>query len=472
MIKQSFIKELAKIVGCENVLFGKKDLLAYSYDATSLRGMPEVIVFPLSTAEVSAVMKAAHRERVPVVPRGAGTNLSGGTIPVSGGLVLELSRMNRILAVDTANRRAIVEPGVVNLDLQNVLAPLDFMFPPDPASQKSSTLGGNVGENAGGPRCLRYGVTSKYVCGMEVVLPDGEVVDIGGSVEDIPGYDLRGLFIGSEGILGIITKLALQILPKPEASRTILAVFETLEDTSQAVSDIISAGILPGALELIDKRTCQAIEQGIQAGYPVDAEGVLLIDVEGVAESLDRQVKDISEICQRNKVRELRIAKTPAEQAKLWEGRRGAFGAIARINPHYLVMDGTVPRTKLVPALRKVAEIAEKYNLVIANVAHAGDGNLHPLIMSTSIDQDESGVTKKAGEEILDACFALGGTITGEHGIGLEKLEAMHLIFSPADLAAMRKVKLVFDPDGILNPGKLIPPEVDESLPTKVEVSR
>ncbi len=469
-MKQSFIKELAKLVGRENVLFGKKDLLAYSYDATSLEGMPEVIVFPLSTAQISSVMKAAYREKIPVVPRGAGTNLSGGTIPVKGGVILELSRMNRILEIDTANRRAVVEPGVVNLDLQNVLAPLGFMFPPDPASQKSSTLGGNVGENAGGPHCLRYGVTSKYVCGMEIVLADGEVIDIGGSVEDIPGYDLRGLLIGSEGILGIATRLVLQVIPKPEASRTLLAVFETLEDTSQAVSDIISAGIIPGALELVDKRTCQAIEQSIHAGYPVDAEGVLLIEVEGLADSLDRQVKDISEICQRNKVRELRIAKTPAEQAKLWEGRRGAFGAIARINPHYLVMDGTVPRTKLVTALRKVGEIAEKYQLTIANVAHAGDGNLHPLIMADSNVTDERTTTKKAGEEILDVCFALGGTITGEHGIGLEKLEAMYRAFSPADLATMHKVKSVFDPGDILNPGKLLPPEANESPSTTIEV--
>ncbi len=471
MVEQSFIKELVKIAGRENVLSSRKDLLAYSYDATSLAGMPEVIVFPTGTAQVSAIMKSAHRERLPVIPRGAGTNLSGGTIPVGGGIILELSRMDRILEIDTANRRAVVEPGVVNLDLQNALAPLGFMFPPDPASQKSSTLGGNVGENAGGPRCLRYGVTSKYVCGTEVVLADGEIVNIGDSVEDVPGYDLRGLFIGSEGILGIVTRLTLQVIPRPEASRTILAVFETLEDTSRAVSDIIGAGILPGALELVDKRTCQAIEEGIHAGYPVDAEGVLLIEVEGLDEGLDRQVKDTSEICRKNRVRELRIARTPAEQAKLWEGRRGAFGAIARINPHYLVMDGTVPRTRLVPALRRVGEIAEKYRLIIANVAHAGDGNLHPLIMADEDSPDNRTATKKAGEEILDVCFSLGGTITGEHGIGLEKLGAMSRAFSPADLSAMRKVKAVFDPEDILNPGKLLPPETGKPSPAETEVS-
>ncbi|MEE9399126.1 MAG: FAD-linked oxidase C-terminal domain-containing protein [Dehalococcoidales bacterium] len=456
MIREGFIKELTKIVGRENVLASKKDLLAYSYDATSRQAMPEVIVFPLNTAQVSAVMKAAHREKVPVVPRGAGTNLSGGTISVNGGIIFELSRMNKILEIDTANHRAIVEAGLVNLDLQNALAPLGFVFPPDPASQKMSTLGGNVGENAGGPHCLKYGVTSKYVYGMEIVLADGEVVNIGGSVEDIPGYDLRGLFIGSEGILGIATKLILHIVPKPETSRTLLAVFDTLEDASQTVSDIIGAGIVPGALELMDKTVCGAIEQGIKAGYPVDAEGVLLIELEGLTDSLDRQIKDISAICQRDKARELRVA-TPAEKAALWQGRRGAFGAIANICPHYIVMDGTVPRNKLVPAIRKVGEIAEKYHLTIANVAHAGDGNLHPLILHDIHNQEESEAARKAGEEILEVCFDLGGTITGEHGIGLEKLEAMHHMFGPADLATMRKVKQVFDPDNTLNPGKLLP---------------
>ena len=470
MIKQSFIKELVTIVGSENVLSAKRDLLAYSYDATQEQKMPEVIVFPHSTAEVSAVMKAVHQERIPILPRGAGTGISGGTVPVRGGVILELSRMNGILAMDTANRRAVVEPGVVNLDLQNALAPLGFIYPPDPASQKSCTLGGNIGENAGGPLCLKYGVTSKYVCGMEVVLPNGEVLDIGGSVEDVPGYDLRALLIGSEGTLGTVTKLVLHIIPRPEASRTLLAIFETLEDAGQAVSDIISVGIIPGALELMDKTMCGIIEQSIHAGYPVDAEGVLLIEVAGLADSLDRQVKDISEICQRNKVRELRFAQTSAERDVIWKGRKGAFGAVARICPPYLVNDGTVPRNKLVPALRKVREIAEKYHLAIANVAHAGDGNLHPLIMFDINNPDESAAAKKAGDEILDTCIALGGTISGEHGIGLQKLDAMYRMFSPTELATMHKVKLVFDPDDTLNPGKLFPPEVDKSLPTREDI--
>jgi len=466
LIKESFIKELAKIVGKENVLSSKRDLLAYSYDATQQQEMPEVIVFTRSTAEISAVVKAAHQERMPVVPRAAGTGISGGTVPIRGGIVLELSRMNRILDLDTADRRAIAEAGVVNLDLQDALAPLGFIYPPDPASQKSSTLGGNVGENAGGPLCFRYGVTSKYVCGMEVVLPNGEVVDFGGSVEDTPGYDLRGLLIGSEGTLGIATKLVLHIVPKPEAAQTMLAIFDNIEDANQAVSDIIGAGIVPGALEVMDKTMCGAIEQSTHAGYPTDAEGVLLIQVMGLADSLDRQVKDISELCRRNKVRELRLAQTAAETDAIWKGRKGAFGAVARICPPYLVNDGTVPRNKLVPAMHKVKEISEKYHLLIANVYHAGDGNLHPLILYDNTNPEESAAAKKAGEEILDTCIALGGTISGEHGIGVQKLDAMYRMFSPADLATMRKVKQVFDPDNVLNPGKLIPPE-REGIPEK-----
>jgi glycolate oxidase subunit GlcD len=465
--KEELIKELAKIVGRENVLCSQRDLLAYSYDATQRQEMPEVVVLPHDTTEISKIMKLAYRNKTPVIPRGAGTGISGGTVPIKGGIVLELSRMNRIIAMDTANRRSIVEPGVINLDLQDALALKGYMYPPDPASQKSCTLGGNIGENAGGPLCLRYGVTSKYVCGMEVVLPDGEVVELGGEVEDVPGYDLRGLMIGSEGTFGVATRLVLHIVPLPEASKTMLAVFDKLENAGQAVSDIISAGIVPASLELMDKKMCGAIEQSLHAGYPVDAEGVLLIEISGLTDGLDKQVKAISEICQKNKVRELRTAKTGAERDALWKGRKGAFGSVARICPPYMVNDGTVPRNQLVPALLKVQEISAKYHVQIATVAHAGDGNLHPLILYDRNNLEETKAAKKTSEEILDTCLALGGTISGEHGIGLEKLAAMSRMFSTADLAAMRKVKQVFDPLNILNPGKLLPPETAGSEPSE-----
>lgn len=305
---------------------------------------------------------------------------------------------------------------------------------------------------------------------MEAVLANGQVVNFGDYVDDSPGYDLRGLFIGSEGILGIATKLILHIIPKPEASRMMLAVFDSLEDAGQAVSDIISVGIIPEALELLDKTMCWVIEQSVSAGYPTDAAGLLLILVAGLAGTLDKQIKDISEICQRNKVRELRIAQTNEERDALWKGRQGAFGAVARICPPYSVNDGTVPRDKLAQALHQVGEIAEKYHLIIATVAHAGDGNLHPLVLFDAKKPGERDAAKKAGEEILDICIALGGTITGEHGIGLEKLDAMPHMFDPADMAAMRKVKMTFDPDDVLNPGKILPPDVGEPLPTKQEV--
>ena len=448
MLEKGIIKALTKIVGKENILADFKDLLAYSYDATMKQELPDVIVFPLSTEQVSAIMKLAHREKIPVVPRGAGTNLSGGTVPLKGGIILEISRMNRILEINTADRRTVVESGVVNLDLQNVLAPMGYFYPPDPASQKSSTMGGNIGENAGGPMCLRYGVTSKYVCGMEIVLTDGQVINVGDYVEDSPGYDLRGLFIGSEGLLGIATKLILHIIAKPEASRTMLAIFDRLEDTSQSVSDIISAGIVPGAIELLDQKMCQVIEQSASAGYPTDAAGMLLIEVTGLADTLEKQVQEISEICRKNNVRELRIAQTNAERDALWKGRRGAFGSVARICPPYIVCDGAVPRDKLPEALHKVGQISEKYKVLIVNVAHAGDGNLHPLILFDVTNPEEHKAAKKAAEDILAACIAMGGTISGEHGIGLEKIGAMRHIFDPADIDAMRKVKDIFDQSG------------------------
>ena len=457
MLAKSIIKDLTRIVGKDNILADLKDLVAYSYDATMRQELPDVIVFPRSTEQISAIMKLAHREKIPVVPRGAGTGISGGTIPLKGGIIVETSLMNRILAINTSDRKAVVEPGVVNLDLQNVLAPLGYFYPPDPASQKSSTIGGNIGENAGGPMCLRYGVTSKYVYGMEIVLADGQVINIGDYVEDFPGYDLRGLFIGSEGILGIATKLVLHIIPKPEASQSMMAIFDRLEDTSQAVSDIIAAGIVPGAIELLDQKMCQVIEQSVSAGYPTDAAGMLLIEVTGLADTMEKQVQEISEICRKNKVRELRIAHTNAERDALWKGRRGAFGSAARICPLLIVCDITVPRDKLPEALRKVGEISEKYGVLIVTLGHAGDGNLHPLILFDVTNTDKQQAAKKAEEDIVDASIAMGGTISGEHGIGLDKIEAMRHIFDPVDIDAMRKVKDIFDPDGILNPGKIFP---------------
>ena len=451
------IRELGGIVGRENVLSSRRDLLAYSYDATPERRLPDAVVFPSSAREIAAVMKLARREGLPVIPRGAGTNLSGGTLPLRGGIVLGLARLNRILNIDIANQRVVVEPGVINLDLQNALAPLGYTFAPDPASQKASTLGGNVGEDAGGPHCLKYGVTTNHVLGMELVLVDGEIVEAGGALEDNPGYDLAGVMVGSEGTLGVITQLVLRIIRLPEAYQTMLAVYETLEDAGQTVSDIIAAGIIPATLELMDKPVLRAVEESVHAGYPTDAEAVLLIEVDGIRDGLERQAQQISEFCQSNRVREVRLARTAAERDGMWAGRRGAFGSVARVRPAYRQQDGTVPRTRLVEMLGRVRKIVADHNLIVGNVAHAGDGNLHPLIMFDDADADESARVERAGKQILAECVKLGGTLTGEHGIGLEKRELMPLLFSETSLWAMKRVKEAFDPEGVLNPDKIFP---------------
>ncbi len=453
------VKTLAQVVRPENMLTTPRDLLAYSYDATGKSILPDVVVFPGSTGEVSAVMKIAHRQRVPVVARGSGTNLSGGTIPSYGGIVLELSHLNHILEIDTARHRVIVEPGVVNLDLQNVLRPFGFMYAPDPASQKAATLGGNLGEDAGGPHCLKYGVTHNHIRSVEMVLADGSVVEIGTPTDEGYGYDLLGPLVGSEGTLGVVTRMTLNIMRLPEAFKTMLASFATMESGAQTVSDIIAAGLVPGALELMDKTLIRAVEASFHAGYPTDAEALLLIELDGLKEGLERQAELVAGKCRANNAGEVRIAGSAAERELLWAGRRGAFGAIARLGNAYSCYDATVPRNKLVPMLGEVNRIADKYRLLIANVSHAGDGNFHPLIIFDNRNPEECQRVEKAGKEILAACVPLGGTLSGEHGIGLEKCESMPLIFSPGELRLMKQVKDVFDPEGILNPGKIFPPE-------------
>jgi len=455
--KKEIVKLLSKAVGSRNVLSSPPDLVAYSYDATGKQALPDIVVIAENTAQVSEVMQIASRYKIPVVVRGAGTNLSGGTVPHNGGIVLELSRMNRILEVDPARQRAVVEPGVVNLDLQNALLPLGYMYAPDPASQKNSTVGGNLGEDAGGPHCLKYGVTSNHIMALEWVLPDGRIVQLGSPVDDSYGYDLLGPVVGSEGTMGIATKITVRIMRLPEAYQTLMAIFNTLEDAGQAVSDIIAAGIVPAALELLDNTVVKAIEDSFHVGYPLDAEALLLIEVDGVKEGLSREAERIMEICRASKAREVKLARTAAERDGLWRGRRGAFGAIARLKSAYSVQDATVPRNKMVPMLREVSKIGQKYRVLIGNVAHAGDGNLHPLLIYDVRDQDETHRVEKAGKEILAACVKLDGSISGEHGIGVEKLSSMPLMFTQPEMDLMSRVKRVFDPLNLLNPGKVIP---------------
>ncbi len=457
MVPKELINEMRRIVGDRHVSESRTAGELYSYDASLAKGSPGAVVFPADARETSRVVKAAARAGVAFVPRGFGTNLSGGTVLPHGGLTVCLSRLNRIIGIFPQSRTAVVQPGVTNLELQNALSPLGFFYAPDPASQKVATLGGNVGENSGGPRCLKYGVTTNHVLGLEVVLTSGELLRLGGADVDPLGYDLRALLIGSEGTLAVVTEVTVRIMPKPEKVMTQLVVYDDVDDAARSVADIIAAGIVPATLEMMDSPIIRAVEDSIACGYPRDAAAVLIIEVEGPVEGLEKQAGRIREICTANGCREVRDAAGAEERGRLWEGRRGAFGAVARLAPNYLVNDCTVPRTLLPNALAQVAEIVKRHGFEHGNVFHAGDGNLHPLILFDSRDPDQLKRVHAAGWEIMQACVALGGTISGEHGIGLEKMEAMRMVFSDADIDAQRSLQQAFDPARVLNPGKMFP---------------
>jgi glycolate oxidase subunit GlcD len=457
MIPKELIKEMRRIVGDPHVAESRTTAELYSYDASLAKGAPGAVVFPADARETSQVVKAISRAGVAFVPRGFGTNLSGGTVLPYGGLTVCLSRLNRIIGIFPESRSAVVQPGVTNLELQNALSPLGFFYAPDPASQKVATLGGNVGENSGGPRCLKYGVTTNHVLGLEVVLASGELLRLGGADIEPLGYDLRGLLIGSEGTLAVATEVTVRIMPKPEKVMTQLVVYNAVDDAARSVAGIIAAGIVPATLEMMDSKIIQAVEDSYVCGYPRDAAAVLIIEVEGPVEGLQKQADRIREICTANHCREIRDAASAEERGRLWEGRRGAFGAVARLAPNYLVNDCTVPRTLLPKALAQVSEIVKRHGFEHGNVFHAGDGNLHPLILFDSRDADQLKRVHEAGWEIMQACVALGGTISGEHGIGIEKMEAMRMVFSDADIDAQRSLQTAFDPARILNPGKMFP---------------
>ena len=448
--------ELRAIVGPDNVLDRLADLQTYEYDAYLERSVPRAVVFVRSTEEVSAVLKVLAREGIPFVPRGCGTNLSGGSLALDGAVVIEMGRMSKVLEIDMPNQRMTVQVGIFNLDISTILSPLGYYYAPDPASQKACSLGGNIAENAGGPHCFKYGVTSNHVLGIEVVLPGGEIVWLGGKNVDPLGLDLTGVFVGSEGTLGIATTAILRILRKPEAVKTMLAVCDSLEDGGNVVSAIVAAGLVPATLEMVDNRTINAIEDSMTCGFPRDASAVLLIELDGLRDGMDEMAEDITRICRANGVREVRVAKDEDERAALWRGRKGAFGSISRLAPNYMVADGTVPRTQLPEALRRVAEIGCRYDLKIASVFHAGDGNLHPLLLFDSRDPADREKVMAAGMEVLKVCADLGGTVSGEHGIGVEKLAALSLVFTESDLKAQGLVKDAFDPKGLANPGKLL----------------
>ncbi len=457
MEKKKMVEELGRLIGEEKVLGSDMQIQLYEYDAYLLRAKPDCIVLPETTEDVSNVVKFAHANGIPVVARGAGTNLTGGSVCLHGGIAVVLTRMNQVLDLDIENQRVVVQPGLVTLNLKNFLAKHGYLYQPDPASEKASTLGGNVAENSGGPHCLKYGVTSNHVLGGEIVLFDGEIVQVGGKALDNPGFDLPGVFTGSEGTLGIITKIILRIVPKSESVKTMMCIFDSIADGGDTVSAIIADGIIPAALEMMDNLTIKAVEEAYNSGLPKDAAAVLIVELDGLKDGMERQTERVREICRKNNVREIRIAGNQAERDAIWAARKGAFGAVGRLRPNYLVNDGTVPRTRLPETLARVVAIGEKYNLPIANVFHAGDGNLHPLILFDERDKEELSRVHKAANEIMDVCVEMGGTISGEHGIGVEKLEGMPLIFSERDLAAMNRVKKAFDPVDRYNPGKALP---------------
>ena len=455
---KSVLSDLAAIVAPQPLLTQPEDMLVYECDGHTLdKAPPDVVVFPTCTQQVVDIVKLANRHDVPFVARGAGTGLSGGALALEGGIVIEMCRMNKILEVDYGNQRAVVQPGLVNLHLSLAVSDGGFYYAPDPSSQGSCTIGGNVAENSGGPHTLKYGVTTNHVLGLEVVLPDGELVHFGSAVLDTPGYDLTGLFVGSEGTFGIVTSVTVRIMRKPQAVKTLLAFFDTVEAASNAVSGIIGAGIIPAAIEMMDNLAIQAVEAAIRAGLPLDAGALLLIELDGIDDGMEADAQRIADICEHNDCQNVRVAQDDAERALLWKGRKEAFGAIGRLTPNYYTHDGVIPRTRLPEALTRLQIISHRYGLRIANVFHAGDGNLHPLVLYDERDEEEVERVHKAGHDILQTCVDLGGVLSGEHGIGLEKKNCMPWLFSEADLDVMRRVRQVFNPRELCNPNKVIP---------------
>ncbi len=456
--KRALRREMEALLGPGSVLSDPEELLVYESDGLTLfRALADFVVFPTSAEQVSALVKLASREGIPFVARGAGTGLSGGCLPAEGGLVISLMRMNSVLEVDYENQIAIVEPGLVNLHLSWAVGPQGFYYAPDPSSQQACTIGGNIATNSGGPHTLKYGVTANHVLGLEVVLPDGEMLWLGGKTRDPQGYDLVGVFVGSEGTFGIATKIAVRILKKPQAVRTVLAVFDQIDQASESVSAIIARGLIPAAMEMIDAITIEAVNDAFGCGYPPDAAAALLIELDGLAAGMEEQTARVVQACRDCGAREVRMARDEAERQLLWKGRKSAFGAMGRLTPAYMVMDGVIPRTKLPYVLRRVNEIVAAHGLRVANVFHAGDGNLHPLVLYDPRVPGEEGRVVAAGAEILKVCAEVGGSISGEHGIGLEKVDYMPFIFSEADLACMHRVKEAFNPSGLCNPGKIFP---------------
>jgi glycolate oxidase len=453
-----FLRRLELIVGSQGVISTAEGRLTYEADMhTFYRGAPDAVALPRSAEQAAEIVRLCRRERVPVVPRGSGTGLIGGATAPIGGVMVSMNRMNRVLEVDLPNRCATVEPGLINLWLSNTTRPRGYYFAPDPSSQMVSSIGGNASTNAGGPHCLKYGITVNHVLGLQVVTGAGELLWLGGKVQERPGYDLRGIAVGGEGTLGLVTAIIVRLLHVPEGVKTALASFPSIESASETVSAIIGAGIIPSALEMLDQAMVRAIEEGIGAGYPQGAAAVLLIELDGPVAEIESQSLRIEAICRERGALDIHVARNDAERALLWKGRKEAAGVIGRMTPNWLLQDAVVPRSKLPQIMSEMLVISARHGLLITNVFHAGDGNLHPIICYDDRVPGELERAKRVNEDLLHACLALGGTVTGEHGVGLDKAGSMPLQFGEADLNFMARLRRVFDPDTIMNPGKLLP---------------
>ena len=450
-------EEFRAILGPRGVISAPEELQTYECDAlTNFRVKPDGVLLPSSTQEVQAILRVCHRERIPFVARGSGTGLSGGALPVAGGVVISLARMNRILEVDLANARVVAEPGVINQEVTGRVAPADYFYAPDPSSQSVCTIGGNVAENSGGAHCLKYGFTTTHVLGLEIVLPDGTLAHIGGKTLDAPGYDLAGVFVGSEGTLGIATKVTLRIVKRPECIQTLLAAFNSTNEAGAAVSGIIAAGMLPAAIEMMDNLAIQAAEAAVHANYP-SCGGLLLVELDGPVAEVNTLMEDVSAICRAQGAWEIRVAETEAERAVVWKGRKSAFAAMGRISPNYIVQDGVIPRTALPAVMTEIGRMSAEAGLRVANVFHAGDGNLHPLVLYDRRIAGQEHAAENLAERILELCIAHGGSITGEHGVGEEKKHMLAKMFAEPDLETMQRVRCAFDPLQLSNPTKVFP---------------
>jgi glycolate oxidase len=470
----ALVGRMTQIVGRENVLTATADLATYECDGfTIAKTKPDVVVFPMTTKHIVDIVKACNELDVPFVARGAGTSLAGGCVPVGGGVMIALARMKTIHEVNVRDRYAVVDPGVVNIWLTNTLKPHGYHYAPDPSSQGACTIGGNVATNSGGPHTLKYGVTVNHILGVELVLPDGKVVTVGGPTEDSPGYDLVGTIVGSEGTFGVVSKVWVRITRNPEGYRTLLGVFETIDDATNAISDIIGSGIVPAALELLDRTILKAVEAAFKFGFPLDAGAVLIMEVDGLEAGLQDEADRIERIALANKAREVRKANTEAERLALWKARKQAFGTIGRLGyPSYCTQDGVVPRTKLPQIMKFIAATADKYGLAICNVFHAGDGNIHPILMFDERDPKQVQAVLAASTDILTECINLGGSVTGEHGIGVEKLDFMPLLFSADDLKFMVRLRTAFNPLNRCSPHKMLPTAGGCAEPVAIAVTK